>query len=161
MSYTNKTLMPDEQVLFHSKQHLIIFTSAAIWLIISLLIFTLCRGWSFFNTILFGHAVYFWIGLIALFITAMHGLSAYLKYLATEYAVTSKRILMKTGLIHHKTLEIFLTKIESVHASQNIIGRLLDFGTVTISSSGGNKETFPSVPKPMEFRKIIHEQIHR
>jgi uncharacterized membrane protein YdbT with pleckstrin-like domain len=153
--------MPKEKLLFNTRIHWIVFTSTVIWLIISLLIFTLCRSWSFFNTILFDHAVYIWLGWLALFITLMHGITAYMRYFTSEYAITDKRILMKTGLMQHKVLEIFLTKIESVHASQNVIGRLLDFGVITISGAGGEKEPLLYVPRPLEFRKIIHAEINK
>lgn len=161
MKYIDKVLMPKEQVLFHSKLHWIIFTPTTIWLLITILIFTLCQIWGFFETILFDHPVYMWIGLIALIITAAHGLSTYLRYITAEYAITDKRVLMKQGLLHHHVLEIFLNKIESIYATQNVIGRLLNFGTITISGAGGNKAPFNNVPKPMEFRKIILEQISK
>ena len=160
MSYLNKNLMTGEKLLLHTKLHWSIFFSAIAWLIITILIFTICGSWDFFNAELFNHPLYMWLSLASFFITLMHGISSYLRYITSQYAITNKRILKKTGLIHRKVLEIFLNKIESVHATQNLFGRLCNFGTITISGAGGSNEPFYNVPKPAEFRKIIHEQIH-
>lgn len=161
MSYSNKTLLANEKFLFQTRLHWIIFTSAAIWALITLFIFIICPGWSFFNAVLFSLPIYGWLGLIALFITLIHALKALTRYFATEYAVTNKRVLMQSGLMHHKVVEIFLTKVEGIHVTRHLLGRLLDYGTITISGSGGHKQPFPLVAKPMAFRKAIHEHLSK
>ncbi len=161
MSYSKKTLLPSEQILFHTRLHWIIFTSAAIWALITLFIFIFCSRWSFFTVVLFTMPIYVWLGLVALFITFIHSLKALTRYFATEYAVTNKRVLMQTGLLRHKAIEIFLTKVESVYVTRHLLGRLLHYGTITISGSGGHKEPFPFVANPMGFRKAIHEQLSK
>jgi uncharacterized membrane protein YdbT with pleckstrin-like domain len=50
-------------------------------------------------------------------------------------------IIMKTGLIARKTLELNLTKAESVLVNQSIIGRILGFGIVVIIGTGGTRKT--------------------
>ena len=46
-----------------------------------------------------------------------------------------------------------LTKIESVNIDQNILGRILGYGSIQIIGTGGTKETFINIKKPLEFRK--------
>ncbi len=161
MSYSTKTLLPNEQILFHTRLHWIIFTSATIWALIALFIFIFCPSWTFFTAVLFTMPIYVWLGLVALFITCIHALKALTRYFATEYAVTNKRVLMQTGLVRHKAVEIFLTKVESVYVSRHLLGRLLNYGTITISGSGGHKEPFLFVDNPMGFRRAIHEQLSK
>ena len=71
----------------------------------------------------------------------------------SEFAITSKRIIIKVGLISRRTLEMNLSKIESVHVDQGILGRLLGYGTVVITGSGGTREGFAYIINPLEFRK--------
>lgn len=74
-----------------------------------------------------------------------------------EFAITNRRIIVKTGLISRKTFEMNLSKIESVNVDQGILGRILGYGTIRIVGSGGTKEIFPDIKKPLEFRKKFQE----
>jgi uncharacterized membrane protein YdbT with pleckstrin-like domain len=76
-----------------------------------------------------------------------------------EFAITNKRIIMKTGLIARRTLELNLSKVESVIVNQSIFGRILGFGDVIIIGTGGTRETFNDIKKPLEFRKKFQESI--
>lgn len=74
-----------------------------------------------------------------------------------EFVVTNKRIIVKTGIISRRTLEMNLNKIESVNVDQSIIGRLLGYGTITIIGTGGTRESFPDIGHAVEFRKRFQE----
>lgn len=74
-----------------------------------------------------------------------------------EFAITNRRVIIKTGLISRKTFEMNHTKIESVNVDQGILGRTLGYGTIRIIGSGGTKEVFPKILKPLEFRKKFQE----
>ena len=50
-----------------------------------------------------------------------------------------------------------LSKIESVNIDQSILGRILGYGTIHIIGTGGTKEAFPQIQKPLEFRKKFQE----
>jgi len=71
----------------------------------------------------------------------------------SEFAITNKRVIIKIGLISRHTLEMNLSKIESVNVAQGIFGRLLGYGTIVIVGTGGTRETFPSISDPLLFRK--------
>lgn len=74
-----------------------------------------------------------------------------------EFAITNRRVIVKTGLISRKTFEMNLSKIESVNIDQTILGRILGYGTIIIVGSGGTREIFPKIKKPLEFRKKFQE----
>lgn len=74
-----------------------------------------------------------------------------------EFAITNKRIIVKTGLISRKTLEMNLSKIESVNVVQSVLGRMLGYGTIRIIGTGGTKEEFRDILNPIEFRKKFQE----
>ncbi|MBP7274524.1 MAG: PH domain-containing protein [Saprospiraceae bacterium] len=74
-----------------------------------------------------------------------------------EFAITSKRVIIKTGLIRRRTVELNLNKIESVNIDQGILGRILGFGSIQIVGTGGTKEVFPNINKPLTFRKKFQE----
>ncbi|MEI6679093.1 MAG: PH domain-containing protein [Mariniphaga sp.] len=74
-----------------------------------------------------------------------------------EFAVTNRRVIVKTGLISRRTLEMNLSKIESVNVDQSIFGRILGYGTITIIGTGGTRESFPDISDPLKFRKKFQE----
>lgn len=74
-----------------------------------------------------------------------------------EFVITNKRVVIKRGLISRYTLEMNLNKIETVNVDQSIWGRIFGFGSITIVGTGGTREVFNSIRKPMEFRKRFQE----
>jgi uncharacterized membrane protein YdbT with pleckstrin-like domain len=78
---------------------------------------------------------------------------------ATEMAVTSRRVLIKKGIVRRETLELFISKIESVVVNESFMGRMLGYGTVVVRGTGGTPEVFDRVTKPIEFRRAIQGQI--
>ena len=80
-----------------------------------------------------------------------------IKQWTSEFVITNKRVIIKTGLISRHTLEMNLSKIESVNVSQSIVGRILRFGSITIVGTGGSAETFHNIKNPVEFRKQFQE----
>jgi uncharacterized membrane protein YdbT with pleckstrin-like domain len=75
----------------------------------------------------------------------------------SEFVITNRRIIIKTGFIARKTFEMNLSKIESVNVDQSVMGRIFNFGSITIIGSGGTRETFHKISKPLKFRKAFQE----
>lgn len=76
-----------------------------------------------------------------------------------EFVITNKRVIMKSGLISRRTLEMNLSKIESVNVEQGVLGRLLGYGTIRIIGTGGTREAFPMINRPLEFRRKFQELV--
>jgi len=100
---------------------------------------------------------YHWIIFFSLKSILTLGLYAlYLRWV-DEFVITNKRVVIKTGLISRKTLELNLSKIESVGVDQSIMGRLLGYGSINLVGTGGTNESFHIIDDPMEFRKKFQE----
>ncbi len=80
-----------------------------------------------------------------------------IKWLFNEMAITNRRLIYKEGFISRRTTELNLTRIEAVGVEQGVIGRILGFGTVVITGSGGTDNRFPWISNPMEFRRQINQ----
>jgi uncharacterized membrane protein YdbT with pleckstrin-like domain len=72
---------------------------------------------------------------------------------STELAVTNKRILVKTGFISRNTIELNLSRIESIQVHQGLFGRMLDFGTIIISGAGNPQAPLDKIKDPLAFRR--------
>ncbi len=100
-----------------------------------------------------------WIGLFFLLAAAVSvGLGLWHRA-STEMAVTNRRVIIKTGMVSRKTLELLLPKVESVAVDQGLLGRMLAYGTIIVRGTGGTTEPFPKVAHPLEFRRQVQEQI--
>ena len=77
---------------------------------------------------------------------------------ATEMAVTSKRVLIKTGLASRRTLDLMLSRVESIGVEETVLGRILGYGSVIVRGTGGTPEAFFLIAHPQEFRRAVQEQ---
>ena len=84
-----------------------------------------------------------------------------LQYINTEYGVTSKRLLIKKGVLRLTTAEIPTDRIESIYCTQGILGRIFHYGTMGIAGIGGNMPVFYMVARPYGLRRKIVDVIER
>jgi uncharacterized membrane protein YdbT with pleckstrin-like domain len=78
---------------------------------------------------------------------------------ATEMAVTNRRVLIKTGMGSRRTLDLMLSRVESIGVEETFLGRMLGFGSVVVRGTGGTPESFVLISHPQEFRRSVQEQI--
>ena len=78
---------------------------------------------------------------------------------STELSVTNRRVMVKTGIVLRHTMEILLSKVESIEVDQTIMGRILGFGSIVVRGTGGTPEPIQLIDNPQEFRKQVQEQI--
>lgn len=78
-------------------------------------------------------------------------------WFTSEFAITNKRIMIKVGLISRRTLEMNLAKVESVNVDQSILGRILGYGNITVIGTGGTRESFYRISRPLDFRKAFQQ----
>lgn len=142
MSFIEKNLSANERIVYKAKLHWFIYLRGVLLVALALLI-----GKSSYAACGF----LFSIGVISLFIAFMVDRSS-------EFAVTNKRVILKTGFMKRKFCEIQLNKSEGLQIEEGIMGRILSFGKLKITS-GGVIEVFSPVAKPFEFKKQVNNAI--
>lgn len=140
MSYIEKNLLNGESILYRAKLHWVVFLWPVIWFIVGMIFIA-----SF--------------GALFLLIAIVTGLVSFLSYTTSEFGITNKRVIVKVGFIRRNSLEVLLNKVEGIQVNQGILGRILDFGSITVSGTGGTKDPFHKINAPLEFRKRVQEQI--
>ena len=73
----------------------------------------------------------------------------------TEICLTTDRLALKQGWISRYTAEISVDRIEGVDVFQGILGRMLDFGYVSVRGMGVGEITLPQIAEPVDFRRAI------
>lgn len=97
-----------------------------------------------------------WFSWVSLFTL---GIYPTIQILTDEFVVTNRRIIVKRGLLNHYTLEMDISRVETVNVRQSIFGRILGYGCITIIGTGGTRESFYSISSPLQFRRSFMETI--
>jgi uncharacterized membrane protein YdbT with pleckstrin-like domain len=79
----------------------------------------------------------------------------------TEIAVTSRRVMIKKGLIRRITMEMNHGRIESYNVDQSILGRIFGYGTLVVNGTGTGHEVIEMIDNPLEFRRKALEVADR
>ncbi len=147
MGYVTNNLMSHENVLHIGSIHWFIFVRGAS-------LFAIGLATSFF-------AMPDYAPLATFFYAAglVSSLKAFLFKISTEEAVTSKRVIAKTGFIKRNTIELNHQRVESLSVHQSIAGRIFGFGHISVNGTGGGRTPIPNISNPLEFRRKAMETI--
>jgi uncharacterized membrane protein YdbT with pleckstrin-like domain len=149
--YIDEILQPGEKVLYSTNAHWMFYLPAiGAWIVVFGLL-ALSRMTVNDNLVMLCLATSAVMALVSLYWTVR----AWFHRLTTETDVTNRRVVHKTGFIRRRTFEMALDKVESVDVNQTIMGRLLNYGDVTILGVGEGKETISTIAEPLAFRNAI------
>jgi uncharacterized membrane protein YdbT with pleckstrin-like domain len=148
-SYVQKVLQPGESILHQAKLSWVMYLPGVFVLIGAGVVFGLTRA-------IVGPA--WWADIISLIIAAI-GLylvaAEWFERWTTEITITDRRVIFKRGFIRRDTIEMSLEKVESVDVNQSLLGRLFDYGNVTIRGTGTGFAPLRSIDSPLEFRSHV------
>ena len=150
MSYVDQNLIPGEQILYRTGLH-----------------------WQYlFPAFVFG-GLFILSGCLSiladsvkagLIIAGLGFLMIYLSVIsrrATEMVITDIRVIIKVGLFRIRTIEMMLSKIESIDVNQGLLGRMFGYGTIVLKGTGGSREPFKNVRSPLDFRRHVQQHSHQ
>jgi uncharacterized membrane protein YdbT with pleckstrin-like domain len=151
MAYYTKVLQPDEKVLAVGHLHWSIYRYALLLLLAALAVLV----GSFWAPqpdgpiglrILAGALAV--VGLLVFLAKSIHRR-------ATEIVVTDRRVIFKRGILSRHTVEMNVSKIETVDVEQSLTARLLGYGTLMIHGTGSDIEPLQRIDHPLAIRSAI------
>ena len=84
-------------------------------------------------------------------------LSMIIEKWTTERALTSRRLIVKVGLISRTTEEISCNRIEEVNLEQSILQRILGCGNIKVTGVGSGEIIIKNIDNPLEVQRKINE----
>jgi uncharacterized membrane protein YdbT with pleckstrin-like domain len=150
MASLDDQLLSGEHIVYRTRPHWIVFGGP---LLVGLL------GVALGITLQLTMQDYWYAGAVLVGVALLLAVPPAVRYLSSDFAVTDKRVLARMGILHRQSLETLLSKIEGIGVEQDLWGRLLGFGTLTITGTGGTREALPGIPRPLEFRRQVQAQI--
>ncbi|PTM52930.1 PH domain-containing protein [Phreatobacter oligotrophus] len=143
MSYVGDSLGPGETIVHEATIHWIVYFWPIVAVIVGLAATVL--AWPY--------------GLAVLAAAALWLLVAWFLSRTTELAVTSRKVVAKWGLVARSTIEQRLEKVDSISVDQTFLGRVLNFGNVTVHGTGINATPIKMIADPLVFRRKVEQAI--
>ena len=137
MSYINKSIGADERLVASAKIHWVALVYPTILLILGVA------------------TLQFYVGYFFLFAASFQLLGAIVHRTTTDLAVTNKKLIAKWGLFRRQTIEQRIGKIDTIQVDQGIMGRLLNYGSITVTGSGFAPTPIKTIADPLAFRRAV------
>jgi|WetSurMetagenome_2_1015567.scaffolds.fasta_scaffold03977_10 predicted Zn finger-like uncharacterized protein len=137
----------EEKTLYKAGAHYFIFLPSIAIVLLGLLFLNLKS------------IVLIFLGLTLFVFGIIDFIKAIITKLSVELIGTSKRIIVKKGLIHKNIIEFDHAKIENFSIEQSFLGKILDYGNITINGVGVGKTLVENIQSPVSLCKKIAEDI--
>ena len=145
MSYVNSNLLAGERVVYRTRLYWLLLG----WPVLFLIVVCVPIAWLA-TTDRWNDLAWIPVGIALLIL-----LGAIVKRQSSDFAVTNKRVLMKVGVFSTRSTELFLNKIEAIAVHQSLAGRMLGYGDIVVTGSGGTHEEFHDIQSPLSFRRAV------
>lgn len=147
MSYVRSTMSTGERTLNTIRVHWMNYVLASMTALIGVALMLMGKALEvpvlkLIALLFLLRAVYVWLSLRCL-----------------EQVLTSRRVVLKRGIITRHTEEMRLDAIETVEIRQGVIGRLLDYGDVRITGRGVSVVVLAAIDTPLDVKRDIEDAI--
>ena len=146
MKFLTTYLQPGEKIMYRARIHIFLFLQPTILLSVGCL--------CYFDTI----SITYYLGVTLLFLGLVSLVQRVFVKVGSIYAVTNKRVILKTGVISRKTVELVLVRCEGIQVMQGIFGRIFSYGSIIVTT-GGATNCYYYVSDPFQFKMEINKQI--
>ena len=152
MTYPDKLLAPGETVAFELKPHWRALIAPVIVLVIEVFLAT----WLYFSVSV---SWLRWVIVIAVIvITIWRVLVPFGRWMTTQYVFTSRRIIVRRGLITKQGRDMPLNKVNNVSFHISVLGRILNYGALEIESASDDGDlAINDVPNVQDIQRRVYE----
>jgi len=146
MSYLTRVLQPGETILYRTTLSWTLYIPGLLVLLAAVAVFAASnrvlkpQGWAFV------------LALVPALIGFALVARAWFYRWTTEVAITNRRIILKRGFVRRHTIEMNMDKVESVDVDQSLLGRLFNYGDITVRGTGEGFERLRMIDAPLKFR---------
>jgi uncharacterized membrane protein YdbT with pleckstrin-like domain len=159
VAYPDDLLAPGEQVVAHRHPH---------WkmLVVPVLVFLLAVAVGSFLAALVSAqswAPWAWIAIAAvgLALVGRFTLVPVVRWRTTHFVVTTRRVLVREGVLSRSGIDIPISRIGSVQFRNTFLERLLGSGTLVIESASDEPLEFTDVPRVQEVHAVLYDEVGR
>lgn len=153
MGFVQDNLIPNEEIIYEAKLHWAMFITPVFLIMLGLwfLVLSFAGGERTISCLCFALPI--------ILLGVLSGILSGVSYATSEFVLTNKKVTAKAGFIRRQSIELLLNKVESVNVDQSVMGRMLDYGTIIVTGSGGVKTPFKNIEDPIQLKNQIQSQI--
>lgn len=156
MPYPKKLLNPDETVALDLHPHWWFFAGPAAALLASIIAAIAIQVGLEGDT----QKYLRYAALAAIVLTAIWTVLRYMKWVTTNFVITSDRIIFRHGVVGKMGIEIPLERVNNVNFGQTAFERMIGAGDLLIESGGEDgQQRFTDVRKPQQVQNLVHSQV--
>lgn len=151
MGYVENNLMPGEEVVYTGHVHVFSLVPGLVTFIFGAILASLPSTHP--QLAVPAIRMFCWVGGVMFLLSGgFHLLQALIRKSTTELALTTRRVIAKSGIIMREITELNYSRIESFTVDQPILGMIFGYGTFFIHGIGGSKAGIKCVAHPMQLR---------
>jgi uncharacterized membrane protein YdbT with pleckstrin-like domain len=160
MGYPEKLLSDDETIVEHLHPHWITLVPATLWFLLICAVSGV--GIAFLPDGSAHNVLLIIILAIAFILVCWLTFGPWLRWRTTHYVITTHRVLIRRGILHHVGRDISLQRISDVAFVRTIWDRMVNAGTLTIESAGEHgQEDLHNVPHSDDIQQLINQLIEK
>lgn len=138
-----KEKIDDEDIVYFAKLHWVLFAAPILCLLIAI-------------ALVFWPPVYF-LGLILGVFSILWVLMTWVTYHFSSITIKKKQVILRTGVIVRQTVDMPLSKIETIDIRQSIVGTIFRYGSLVITGTGGTRHLINYLQRPLTCRRYIEQ----
>ena len=152
MAFDKRVLMENEHIVARAKKSNMFLMPPFFWIIVAIVLFV---GWdSWFDDDLSRPYV---VGAFAV-VWAFGFINRLLHNICTELVLTDKRVIKQYGVLRRSVEDVRLLKCGGAVFDQTWLGRLFNYGTVSVLGNGFNLGV-SFIEDPLEFSNAVRNQL--
>lgn len=159
MSYPDTALVEGERVLTHEHPHpkMLVLPVLAFFVIVGgcsyAAAFIVHQSW--------GPAGQLVVLVFAIVLILWATVAPMLRWRSTHFVVTSRRVLVREGILTRSGFEIPLGRITSVHFRQSVLERMFGCGTLSVVSASEEPLIFEDIPRVAHVCALLEDASDR
>lgn len=134
----------DSNVIYFTRLHWIIFFGPILGLVLASALYVYIVQLRQISLLLIVFAL-LWI------------LMTWVTYYFSSITIKRKQVILRTGIIVRQTVDIPLSKIETIDIRQSILGSILRYGALVITGTGGTRHLINFLHHPLTCRRYIEQ----
>ncbi|OGV43351.1 MAG: hypothetical protein A3F46_07850 [Legionellales bacterium RIFCSPHIGHO2_12_FULL_42_9] len=137
----------DDDVIYFARLHRVIF----FWPVV-----------LFFGGMILG--IEFWqlkeVSIFLVLFALAWGLMTWVTYRFSSLTIKKNQVILRSGFLVRQTIDIPITKIESIDIRQSVGGSIFQYGFLMITGTGGTRNSINFIAKPLTCRRYIEQLTH-
>ena len=153
MAWLESQLAPGEQVVFRTRQHPAVLASSVTFAlsVLGIVALLVVRNELSTQTI-----TLLWVIGVAIALGSL--VLPVLRWRASTFVVTDRRVLVRLGVLRPHRCEVALGRVEAIEVARGLAGGVLGYGRLRIGERGGMVEEFDRVADPERLRDAVAGQ---